>query len=197
MKRLAGKMREFGRDTARTEIRSQVGVRFAEPAPFDPFEAKRQRGLKGVTKFSDELDQRLETVVGLNVRRILEEAIGVVQSRIFAHLEEGWTEDESREGAVRDTLDRSDAVLEKMARDLASRALNGGRAEVAEQAAESGVEVTAVRNEAMDDRTCEPCAELDGTEYALDSPEYEEYMPPNKCDGGAYCRGVYNLIVKG
>ena len=48
----------------------------------------------------------------------------------------------------------------------------------------------------LDVNTCDPCHELDGEEFVVDSPAYEENLPPNaNCDGQDSCRCVYLYIA--
>ena len=49
----------------------------------------------------------------------------------------------------------------------------------------------------LDHNTCETCYGLDGQEFEIDSPEYEQYTPPNAdCDGGALCRCIWIYVGK-
>lgn len=49
----------------------------------------------------------------------------------------------------------------------------------------------ALRSEQLDANTCDPCDQLHGEIVQIDTPEYYDLMPPNGCDGGGRCRGIY------
>ena len=53
----------------------------------------------------------------------------------------------------------------------------------------------AIRVEALDINTCGFCDDAEGIVVALDSPEYDEYKPPNGCEGADLCRGIYAYII--
>ncbi len=50
----------------------------------------------------------------------------------------------------------------------------------------------------LDNATCGPCEQLDGTQVELGSAEYEELTPPlsSRCNGGDSCRCLYAAIWK-
>lgn len=52
----------------------------------------------------------------------------------------------------------------------------------------------AIRVEALDQNTCGFCDDVEGIVVEIDSPEFEEYQPPNGCEGADLCRGVYAFI---
>jgi len=87
----------------------------------------------------------------------------------------------------------SDAPITKASRGATSEAFNLGRNLVAQEKEEEIKEV--VRTEILDGSTCPPCRRLDfsnsKTVYQVNTPEYCEFMPPNKCDGRELCRGFY------
>jgi hypothetical protein len=50
----------------------------------------------------------------------------------------------------------------------------------------------------MDGPTCQNCANLDGEEFIVGSPEYEDALPPYvNCDGRDSCRCVMLYIGAG
>ena len=49
----------------------------------------------------------------------------------------------------------------------------------------------AMRSEQLDANTCDPCDQLHGEIVQIDTPEYWDLMPPQGCDGGGRCRGIY------
>jgi hypothetical protein len=91
--------------------------------------------------------------------------------------------------AVADGLDAlSDVPLQQAGRGAVSEAFNLGR-NLAIQ--EKPNITTVVRTEILDENTCPPCHALDGQIFTVNSSEYFENMPPNKCDGREFCRGFY------
>lgn len=49
----------------------------------------------------------------------------------------------------------------------------------------------------LDANTCEVCADLDGEEFTVDTPEYDAVLPPNpRCEGGDACRCVMIYVSK-
>lgn len=106
--------------------------------------------------------------------------------------------DFSQQGLVGEELARavtdgllglSDAPIEKAARGASSEAFNLGRNLEAQRRVGDIQQV--VRTEVLDENTCPPCRQLDGSTYTVNSTEYFENMPPNKCDGRELCRGFY------
>ena len=92
--------------------------------------------------------------------------------------------------AVKDGLNALSPVpLEKAGRMAGSEAFNLGR-NLGIQDNFEAVQVV-VRTEVLDESTCEPCRDLDGQIYQVNSPEYFENMPPNGCEGRELCRGFY------
>ena len=121
--------------------------------------------------------------------------------RLISDLSQQGLEGEALADAVSQGLgDLSDAPLRKTARGAVSEGFNLGRNLEAQERIEEIQEV--VRVEVLDRDTCTEkrhgdgvarCFELDfsksGTVYQVNSPEYFEFMPPNKCDGRIFCRG--------
>ena len=87
----------------------------------------------------------------------------------------------------------SDAPITKASRGATSEAFNLGRNLVAQEK-EAEIEQV-VRTEILDASTCAPCRALDFSiskkVYTVNTPEYFEFMPPNKCNGRELCRGFY------
>lgn len=198
-KALAERMRELGRETAGAEIRQQVqALELAAPPEFDPFKpmAKKTRGLVGVTRVAQDLDNALETVIDLDVSRIMDGIIKSIEREILDGIAADMSEQEAIAAAQRNVLAASDRALEDAARNMASHAYNGGRSEVLEQSLEAGVPITHARRvEVMDENTCDTCMTLDGLVVEIESDAYWANMPPSKCDGGARCRGYYEFKV--
>ncbi len=65
-------------------------------------------------------------------------------------------------------------------------AVNVGRTAEAKRQGAMYFEITGI----MDQNQCDPCAELDGTTYAVDSGDLDDLQPPLEsiCDGGGNCR---------
>jgi hypothetical protein len=83
----------------------------------------------------------------------------------------------------------TDAPVDRAARGAVGESVNLGRNLEAQR--RSDVIGRVIRTEILDDATCGPCHELDGTEVEINSAEYLELMPPNKCEGREQCRGFY------
>jgi hypothetical protein len=73
--------------------------------------------------------------------------------------------------------------------ELIGEALNMGR--TAGALAMPEPPTFAMRSEQLDGNTCDSCNELHGTIVEVDSADYYSYMPPEDCEGGGRCRGVY------
>lgn len=128
-------------------------------------------------------------------------AVGIDVSEIAGRLEREamrLINDYSQQGKSGEELIRlvqdglgalSDAPVDRAARGAASESFNLGRNLEAQRREGEILEV--VRSEVLDDNTCPPCESLDGTVYQLNSDDYFENMPPNKCDGRELCRGFY------
>lgn len=86
----------------------------------------------------------------------------------------------------------SPAPVGRAARGATSESFNLGRnLEAQKHITGYGAITSVIRSEILDENTCPPCRELDGTVVAFNSPEYFEKMPPNLCDGHELCRGIY------
>lgn len=90
----------------------------------------------------------------------------------------------------------SDTLIEQAGRGATSEAFNLGRNEAIQQPNLLGLVTEVVRTEILDQNTCPQCLPieqggLDGLVVKVNSPEYFEFMPPNYCDGGDFCRGFY------
>jgi hypothetical protein len=66
----------------------------------------------------------------------------------------------------------------------------------AKEAAVDGAAAWVLRSEVLDARTCQACAGLDGTMVKIGTSEYEQLMPPARCEGGDNCRGFYVILSK-
>lgn len=92
--------------------------------------------------------------------------------------------------AVTDALRAEfDTPIERAGREATNEAFALGRNLEAQERQDEIGEV--VRTEVLDENTCEPCSQLDGTVVVLNSPEYFRLMPPNLCEGREQCRGFY------
>ena len=56
---------------------------------------------------------------------------------------------------------------------------------------------TATFTSVLDDNSCDPCGEADGTECEIGSAEYERLSPPyQECDGGNRCRCQFVFTLR-
>lgn len=85
----------------------------------------------------------------------------------------------------------SDAPVERKGREAVGEAFNLGRNLEFQRQNVARV----VRTEILDAATCGPCHELDGREFDVNTPDYFEFFPPNKCDGREQCRGFYMPVI--
>lgn len=115
--------------------------------------------------------------------------------RLITDLSQQGLEGDALADAVSDGLKAlSDAPISRAARGATSEAFNLGRNLAAQQSADRIDRV--VRTEILDENTCDPCLALDGKVVAMNSDEYFELMPPNKCDGRELCRGFYEYMAE-
>lgn len=207
---LADEARLYGEQQALAEIRRQVAKRGKRIAlatttvrnPFvggaTPATDAEATLLASVTRRVDSL---LDVTVGVDVERLINDIVAGLQMSYTRALETGMSQDRALQSAVDSLIEGGARVLEDAARAQGTRALNGGRAEAL---AESLDELTAadlaveyvVRTEALDDRTCPACEDLDGREIRVDSDDYWTFMPPSFCEGGPRCRGLYLIEVQ-
>lgn len=93
---------------------------------------------------------------------------------------------------VAKTIAVTDAVVRTLHNDvlqLVGEALNLGRAAGAMES--KPVPEFAMRSEQLDERTCDPCDSLHGEIVQVGTAEFYDNMPPEGCDGGGRCRGIY------
>jgi len=88
----------------------------------------------------------------------------------------------------------SPAKQDLAARQVAEVAYNQGRDMAAKEAAVTGDAQWVVRSEVLDQRTCATCAQLDGVYLKIGTREYEQYLPPARCEGGDNCRGFAVIV---
>lgn len=91
--------------------------------------------------------------------------------------------------------DLSAKPIEDMARTSSTVAYNQGRAVSILEAADKAEVQYVVRSEILDSNTCEMCEQLDNFIAEIGQPEFDQYMPPAYCLGGARCRGFYVPIA--
>ncbi len=89
----------------------------------------------------------------------------------------------------------SDKPIEELARKSSSVAYNQGRAaEILSAHTDRGVDFV-VRSAILEPGvTCDPCWNLDSAVIEVGTPDFDEYMPPAKCEGGRNCRCFYVAI---
>ena len=99
--------------------------------------------------------------------------------------------------AIRTALEGfSDNTARKSANYTVNEAFSFGRSEEAEN--ESDEIEYAVYSAILDGGTCGPCYEMDGKEFTLDAPEYDQNTPPlYNCEGGSQCRCIWVYVLKG
>ncbi len=128
--------------------------------------------------------------------------VGKLWDRMLGEFLGEW-ERLNRQGLSADAMDRamvgfmddlSDKPIADLARQSSSVAYNQGRAaEILSAHVDRGVEFV-VRSEILDSATCEACANLDSAVIEVGTPDFDEYMPPAKCEGGRNCRCFYVAI---
>ena len=138
-----------------------------------------------------ELVERSALVAGVNVGQLWDRMRGEYLAR--------W-EQLNRQGLSVDEIDKelrlfmgklSGKPIEDLARKSSAVAYNLGRSAAILTAFDDGEVEFVVRSEVLDENTCPPCADLDSETFDVGTPEFEEFMPPAKCDGGGRCRGYY------
>lgn len=125
--------------------------------------------------------------------------VGEMWNRLLGEFLGEW-DSQRRAGADGEDLNRhmqefmdklSDKPVEDMARQSSTVAYNQGRGAALQTAKKAERIRYVVRSEVLDQATCQACATLDGAIVEVGGPEYERYMPPARCLGGARCRGFY------
>lgn len=88
----------------------------------------------------------------------------------------------------------AETALGVVARYAVTTPFNEGRSEAA-LAYKDEID-HAERSALLDNHTCDDCEALDGTEYEMDSADYDDNEPPSHCDGNDLCRCVYVYVWK-
>jgi hypothetical protein len=131
--------------------------------------------------------------------------VGKLWDRLLGEFLAEW-ERLDRMGLAADVMERellafmealSVKPLEDLARTSSTVAYNQGRGAEMLTAAMDGRSEFVVRSEVLDTRTCRTCATLDGTVVPINSPEFNQFMPPAMCEGGDRCRGFYIAVPQG
>lgn len=103
--------------------------------------------------------------------------------------QQGVSDDELVRGVQDGLRSLSDAPVQRAARGAVGESFNLGRNLEFQRRVNDIARV--VRTEVLDRETCPPCRELDGLTFSVNSHEFFEFMPPNKCNGWEQCRGFY------
>jgi len=122
--------------------------------------------------------------------RLLDEAIREYNAAIRS----GMTEAEALKQVEQALHGLSPSKQDLAARQVAEVAYNQGRDVAAKEAAVAGEAQWVVRSEVLDQRTCATCASLDGVYLKIGTREYEQYLPPARCEGGDNCRGFAVIV---
>lgn len=171
------------------------------------------RGQKRPQAFARKLWQRPEQQWDAAVRVVLDELVddarfyaGISIGQIWARLtglfidiytrmtDRGLTSEALLASLEAELNALSENPVLDIGRQLAAVAYNYGRDVGAREALAANRAFYVVRSEVMDTGTCESCAAMDGAVFEIGSPEYEEHMPPNDCEGGERCRGFLIAI---
>lgn len=106
--------------------------------------------------------------------------------------QQGLSGEELAQRVAAGLMDLSDKPIQDASRGASSESFNLGRNLGAQDSASTITQV--VRTEVLDQNTCDPCANADGTVVEMNSDEYFRMMPPNLCDGRDLCRGFYMYL---
>jgi hypothetical protein len=174
----------YGQQSVHDELQRQ-GVKLSTSLADNPTSAKNLRTAKSTLVSSAQITARKQSETwlartmdeGLRLRRTGLQGTSLKQ-RIVENLD-----DEAESGA------RRDAAAE------IHEAFGIGRAYAATEF--SGHIEFAEYSAILDANTCDPCQELDGEEFEVDSEEYFDALPPYKdCDGRDNCRCVMIFVAK-
>jgi len=150
-------------------------------------------GAAHAARFEEQVGLAAELDVGAMWGRMLGEFLGEWERQ-----QRGGVSGAELERHMLEYMDAlSDKPVEDLARQASTVAYNQGRDVALRMASDSGLVEYVVRSEVLDDRTCEPCAALDGSIVEVGSDEYEKLQPPSLCDGGDRCRGFYVPVPPG
>jgi hypothetical protein len=145
-------------------------------------------------RYVNAFDDQAEVLATLDVGRMWDRMLREFLDE-WVRLDRQGLSAEAIERAMEAHLDGlSDKPLLDLARQTSGVAYNQGRA--AEIRSQPAVEYV-VRSEVLDQNTCAPCAELDGSIVAVGTPEFDALMPPARCEGGDRCRGFYVALGSG
>jgi hypothetical protein len=175
----------YGRKSVRTELQQQ-GARLPQELAANDTSAGSRRGATSHLVSSATITARRQADSWLS--RILDEALrlrrtGLRGEELVSAIIDAL-EDEAESGARRDANAEINEAF-GLGRALSAQELR----ELVDHATYSAI---------LDANTCEPCQELDGEEFEIDSPEYEANLPPNaNCDGKDLCRCVYLYVAHG
>lgn len=108
----------------------------------------------------------------------------------------GLIGDALAEALIEELTEEAEKWVTRAAGEEVNEAFGLGRAWQAEQLKD--LIGGAVYSCVLDVNSCDPCTELDGQEFAIDSEDYEANMPPNaNCEGKDSCRCAYLYVSKG
>lgn len=125
-------------------------------------------------------------------------AVGALGTALAAKVAERlqyWLDNYEGEPTEEEIAAAGDSALAFVARLAATTPLNDGRSEAANEL-KTDIEY-AERSALLDERTCDSCEALDGSQYQVDTAEYDDNEPPSMCAGGDMCRCVYVFVWSG
>ncbi len=148
---------------------------------------------RNIAAFEAEVEILATLDVGTLWDRMLGEFLGE-----WGRLERQGLSSAEMAGEMRGFMDGlSPKQLEDLARTSAGVSYNQGRSAEILSAHVQGLTQFVVRSEVLDAKTCEVCAQLDGSVFEIGTRDYEEFLPPAKCLGGDRCRGFYVAVGSG
>ncbi len=148
------------------------------------------------SKYVEEFDGEMRTQAAISIDNLWERMKGEFLNEWTTLNRQGLSPEEMERQLLDFLGDLSTGFEQDIARQSTGVAVSEGRDMAIKSAAEAGDVEFAVRSEILDEATCPPCELLDGTVYEIGSAEYDENMPPAKCDGGARCRGIMIAVPK-
>ncbi len=139
------------------------------------------------------LTSTLVSSADTTARRLADEWDSLVLENAIRLRRSGLVGDAFAQALVDGLKERAETGVLRAAAGEVNEAFGLGRAREADTL--KGHIETAEYSAVMDTATCQPCSDLDGQVFEIDSPDYDAAMPPNRdCLGGDGCRCVFLFL---
>jgi hypothetical protein len=173
------------------QLEQRFAYSLAKTARFGYTEARQEIGRQRAVRLASYPGEHPSTLAALAAAVGVKVGVSVhqINDRVAKAVKDGHAKDLKRAAIVALAVDVAQRALHNSVLELVGQTLNLGR-DIGATTLPDPPQL-AMRSEQLDPDTCDACDELHGTVVEVNSPEYDDTMPPAGCYGGGRCRGIY------